>query len=68
MCTPLILLMVVGVWIIGSGSEDVLHAITQLSQPIPGQGPEQNQRFVAVLLDGLRYRAKRPPPVPNPAG
>ena len=37
-------------------AEDLLHAITQLSQPVPGQGPELNQRIVAVFLDGLRYR------------
>ena len=35
-------------------AEDLLHALTQLSQPVPGQGPEHNQRVVAVLLDGLR--------------
>jgi AcrR family transcriptional regulator len=45
-------------------AEDLLHAITQLSQPVPGQGPEHNQRIVAVLLDGLRYGATRRPPVP----
>src|SRR6516162_8126109 len=45
-------------------AEDLLHAITQLSQPVPGQGPEHNQRIVAVLLDGLRYRAAWQPPAP----
>lgn len=35
-------------------ADDLLHAITQLCQPIPGRPPEQNQRIVAVLLDGLR--------------
>jgi AcrR family transcriptional regulator len=35
-------------------AEDLLHAITQLSQPVPGQGLEHNQRIVAVLVDGLR--------------
>jgi AcrR family transcriptional regulator len=35
-------------------AEDLLHAITQLSQPVPGRGLEHNQRIVAVLLDGLR--------------
>ena len=34
-------------------AEDLLHAITQLCQPVPGRGPEHNQRVVAVLLDGL---------------
>jgi AcrR family transcriptional regulator len=38
-------------------AEDLLHAITQLSQPVPGRGPELNQRIVAVLLDGLRCHA-----------
>ena len=36
---------------------DLLHAITQLSQPVPGEGPELNQRVVAILLDGLRVSA-----------
>jgi hypothetical protein len=35
-------------------AEDLLHAITQLSQPVSGRGLEHNQRIVAVLLDGLR--------------
>jgi AcrR family transcriptional regulator len=38
-------------------AEDLLHAITQLSQPVPGRGLEHNQRIVAVLLDGLRTAA-----------
>ena len=38
-------------------AEDLLHAITQLSQPIPGRGLDRNQRIVAVLLDGLLTRA-----------
>ncbi len=43
-------------------AEDLLHAITQLCQPVPGRAPEHNQRIVAVLLDGLRYgTAQRPP-------
>lgn len=33
---------------------DLLQAITALCQPVPGQGPEYNQRIVAVFLDGLR--------------
>jgi AcrR family transcriptional regulator len=44
-------------------AEELLDAITQLSQPVPGRGPEHNQRMVAVLADGLRCRAKRRPPV-----
>jgi AcrR family transcriptional regulator len=43
-------------------AEDLLHAITQLCQPVPGQGPEHNQRIVAVLVDGLRCGATRRPP------
>jgi AcrR family transcriptional regulator len=39
-------------------AEDLLHAITQLSQPVPGRGIEHNQRIVAVLLDGLRCPAR----------
>jgi AcrR family transcriptional regulator len=39
-------------------AEDLLHAITQLSQPVPGRGLEHNQRIVAVLLDGLRCPAR----------
>ncbi len=37
------------------GAEDLLHAITQLSQPVPGRGSEHNQRIVAVFVDGLRH-------------
>ena len=36
-------------------AEDLLHAIAQLCQPVPGRGPEHSQRIVAVLIDGLRY-------------
>ena len=43
-------------------AEDLLHAITQLSQPVPGRGPEHNQRTVAVLLDGLRCGTSQRPP------
>jgi AcrR family transcriptional regulator len=35
-------------------AEDLLHAITQLCQPVPGRPPDHNQRIVAVFLDGLR--------------
>lgn len=38
-------------------AEDLLHAITALCQPVPGRGPEHNQRVVAVLVDGLRRGA-----------
>jgi hypothetical protein len=43
-------------------AEDLLHAITQLSQPVPGRGPEHNRRILAVLLDGLRCDAAQRPP------
>jgi AcrR family transcriptional regulator len=45
-------------------AEDLLHAITQLSQPVPGLGPEHNQRIVAVFIDGLRDRATGQSPAP----
>jgi AcrR family transcriptional regulator len=38
------------------GTEDVLHAITQLCQPVPGRTPEQTHRIVTVFIDGLRHR------------
>jgi AcrR family transcriptional regulator len=38
-------------------AEDLLLAIPQLCQPVPGRGPEHNQRIIGVLLDGLRRRA-----------
>jgi AcrR family transcriptional regulator len=44
------------------GAEDLLYAITQLAQPVPGLGAEHNQRIVAVLADGLRCGPKRRPP------
>ncbi|GHF70890.1 TetR family transcriptional regulator [Amycolatopsis bartoniae] len=36
------------------GAEDLLHAIAQLCQPVPGRSPEHGKRMVAVLVDGLR--------------
>ncbi|MBR7836829.1 TetR/AcrR family transcriptional regulator [Actinospica durhamensis] len=42
-------------------AEDLLHAITQLSQPVPGQGPEHSRHIVAILLDGLRCTTTRRP-------
>jgi AcrR family transcriptional regulator len=35
---------------------DLLHAIAQLCQPVPGEGPAYGRRMVAVLVDGLRTR------------
>jgi AcrR family transcriptional regulator len=43
-------------------AEDLLHAITQLSQPVPGRGLGHNQHIVAVFIDGLRCGATRQPP------
>jgi AcrR family transcriptional regulator len=43
-------------------AEDLLHAITQLCQPVAGRGPEHNQRIVGVLLDGLRCDATQQTP------
>ncbi len=37
------------------GAEDLLYAIAQLCQPVPGRGLEHSRRIVAVLVDGLRY-------------
>jgi AcrR family transcriptional regulator len=43
-------------------AEDLLRAITALCQPVPGRGPEYNQRIVAVFVDGLRHGTTRQPP------
>jgi AcrR family transcriptional regulator len=40
-----------------TSAEDLLHAITQLSQPVSGRGPEHSHRIVAVFVDGLRCGA-----------
>lgn len=37
-------------------AEDLLYAIAQLCQPVPGRGPEHRQRIVGVLVDGLATR------------
>ncbi|OLT05124.1 TetR family transcriptional regulator [Pseudonocardia sp. CNS-004] len=36
------------------GAEDLLYAIAQLCQPVPGRRPEHGRRIVGVLVDGLR--------------
>lgn len=36
------------------GAEDLLYAVAQLCQPVPGRGPEHGRRLVGVLVDGLR--------------
>jgi AcrR family transcriptional regulator len=45
-------------------AEDLLHAITQLCQPVPGRGPEHNQRILTVFLDGLSCGARQRPTAP----
>ncbi|GGK79154.1 TetR/AcrR family transcriptional regulator [Mangrovihabitans endophyticus] len=42
------------------GAEDLLHALTQLCQPVPGRTFEQGRRVVLVLLDGLRIAGRTP--------
>ena len=39
--------------------EELLHAIAQLCQPVPGEGAAHSRRMVALLIDGLRYGAGR---------
>ena len=39
------------------GAEDLLYAIAQLCQPVPGRGPDHGRRIVGVLVDGLRRGA-----------
>jgi AcrR family transcriptional regulator len=41
----------------GSSPEDILHAVADLSVPVPGEGVAYSQRMVALLIDGLRYGA-----------
>jgi hypothetical protein len=36
---------------------DLLHAVATLCLPVPGEGVAYSQRMVALLIDGLRYRA-----------
>jgi len=35
-------------------AEDLLYAVAQLCQPVPGRRPEHGRRIVGVLVDGLR--------------
>ncbi|GAA5113608.1 TetR/AcrR family transcriptional regulator [Pseudonocardia adelaidensis] len=44
------------------GAEDLLYAIAQLCQPVPGRGPEHGRRIVGVLVDGLRRGGGQRPP------
>ncbi|MFI8852395.1 TetR/AcrR family transcriptional regulator [Streptomyces sp. NPDC053499] len=34
-------------------AHDLLYAVANLCMPVPGQGPEYNQRMVELLIDGL---------------
>jgi AcrR family transcriptional regulator len=35
-------------------AQDLLYAVAQLCQPVPGRGPGHSRRIVGVLVDGLR--------------
>ena len=37
--------------------KDLLYSVGSLCLPVPGEGVEYSQRMVALLIDGLRYRA-----------
>jgi AcrR family transcriptional regulator len=39
----------------GISSNDLLHAVANLSLPVADEGVTYNQRMVALLIDGLRY-------------
>jgi AcrR family transcriptional regulator len=41
----------------GISAKDILHAVANLSVPVPGEGVAYSQRMVALLIDGLRYGA-----------
>ena len=38
-------------------AEDLLYAVANLCQSVPGGGVRYSQRMVALLMDGLRCRA-----------
>jgi len=42
------------------GARDLLYAVANLRMPVPGEGPEYNERMVALLTEGPR------PPRPTP--
>ena len=48
------------------GAGDLLLALAQLCQPVPGRGPEHNRHIVSVFVDGLRYPAVRLAPAADP--
>ena len=39
----------------GISSNDLLHAVANLSLPVADEGVTYSQRMVALLIDGLRY-------------
>jgi AcrR family transcriptional regulator len=41
----------------GISASEVLFAVANLCQPVPGGGVRYSQRMVAILIDGLRYGA-----------
>lgn len=41
----------------GISASEVLFAVANLCQPVPGGGVHYSQRMVAILIDGLRYGA-----------
>jgi AcrR family transcriptional regulator len=41
----------------GISAQDLLHAVANLCQPVPDEGPAYSQRMVTLLIDGLRYGA-----------
>jgi len=45
--------------------EDLLRAVANLCLPAADQGVAYSQRMVALLIDGLRYRAARSPRSPR---
>lgn len=40
-------------------ADEILYAVAHLSMPVPGGDPDHAKRMVALLVDGLRYGAKR---------
>jgi len=41
----------------GISARDLLYAVANLCMPVADQGADYSQRMVALLVDGLRYRA-----------
>ena len=40
--------------------QDLLSAVASLCLPVPNGGVDYSRRMVALLVDGLRYGARRP--------